>query len=83
MDQPSFSVRHSVEFLGFYLPPLALCAGGAVVLFIVLRWLLARLGLYRFVWHRPLFDLALLVMMVGAVSSLSSALPTSSLWPIR
>lgn len=67
MDLPSFSVRHSVEFLGFYLPPLALCAGGAIILFVVLRWLLARLGFYRFVWHRPLFNLALYVLLLGGV----------------
>jgi hypothetical protein len=67
MDPPSFSVRHSVEFLGFYLPPLVLCAGGAIVLFVILRWLLARLGLYRFVWHRPLFNLALYVVLLGGV----------------
>jgi hypothetical protein len=67
MDLPSFSVRHSVEFLGFYLPPLALCAAGAVVLFVILRWQFARLGLYRFVWHRPLFNLALYVLLLGGV----------------
>jgi Protein of unknown function (DUF1656) len=67
MDQPSFSVRQSVEFLGFYLPPLVLCAGGAAVLFLILRWLLARLGLYHFVWHRPLFNLALYVLLLGGV----------------
>jgi hypothetical protein len=67
MDMPSFAVRHSVEFLGFYLPPLALCAVGAVVLFVILRSLLARFGLYRFVWHRPLFNLALYVLLLGGV----------------
>lgn len=67
MDLPSLSVRHSVELLGFYLPPLALCAGGAIILFAVLRWLLARLDLYRFVWHRPLFNLALYVLLLGGV----------------
>lgn len=67
MDLPSFAVRHSVEFLGFYLPPLVLCAIGAVVLFGILRWQLARSGLYRFVWHRPLFNLALYVLLLGGV----------------
>jgi len=67
MDMPSLSVRHGVEFLGFYLPPLALCAGGAIVLFGILRWLLARFGLYRFIWHRPLFNLALYVLLLGGV----------------
>jgi hypothetical protein len=67
MDLPGFSVRHSVEFLGFYLPPLLLCAGSAAVVFVLLRQLLARAGLYRFVWHRPLFDLALYVLLLGGV----------------
>jgi hypothetical protein len=67
VELPNLSVRHSVEFLGFYLPPLALCAGGAIVLFVILRWLLARLGLYRFVWHRPLFNLALYVLLLGGI----------------
>jgi hypothetical protein len=55
----------------------------ALPLTALLRRILTRVGLYRFVWHRPLFDLALLVMMVGAVVSLSSIIPTSSLWPPR
>jgi hypothetical protein len=67
MGLPPLSVRHTVEFLGFYLPPLALCAAVAVVLFLALRWLLARLGLYRFVWHRPLFNLALYVVLLFGV----------------
>lgn len=67
MDLPSLSVRHSVEFLGFYLPPEALCAGGAVVLFLLFRWLFARFGLYQFVWHRALFNLALYVLLLGGV----------------
>lgn len=61
------SVRHGVELIGFYLPPLALCAAVAIVLFLVLRGLLGRFGLYRFVWHRPLFDLAIYVVLLGSV----------------
>jgi hypothetical protein len=32
-----------------------------------LRRLLRWIGFYRFVWHRPLFDFALLVIVLGAV----------------
>jgi Protein of unknown function (DUF1656) len=67
MSLPSLEAFHTVEFLGFYLPPAMLWAGGAVVPFAVLRWLLARFGFYRFVWHRPLFNLALYVLLAGAV----------------
>ena len=41
-----------------------------------LRRLLAGLGLYRLVWHRPLFDLALYVLLLGAVVSV--AVPLTS-----
>ncbi len=33
----------------------------------VLRRLLLWCGAYRLVWHRPLFDLALLVIVLGGV----------------
>ncbi len=67
MGLPSLTAFHTVEFLGFYLPPLVLWAGGAVIPFVILRWLLGRFDLYRFVWHRPLFNLALYVLVVGGV----------------
>jgi hypothetical protein len=40
-------------------------------LVIVIRRILARLGAYSLVWHRGLFDLALYVLLLGAVSSLT------------
>jgi hypothetical protein len=67
MDLPSLAAFHTVEFLGFYLPPLALWAGGALIPFAVLRSLVERFGLYRFVWHRSLFNLALYVLLMGGV----------------
>jgi uncharacterized protein DUF1656 len=66
MSLPSLAVFHSVEFLGFYLPPMLLWAGAAVIPFAALRWLLERLDLYRFIWHRSLFNLALYVLLVGS-----------------
>ncbi|MBN8904626.1 MAG: hypothetical protein BGO51_26640 [Rhodospirillales bacterium 69-11] len=35
-----------------------------------LRRLLERAGAYRYVWHRPLFDLALLVVLLGGIVAL-------------
>jgi hypothetical protein len=37
-----------------------------------LRRLLHWAGLYRMVWHRPLFDLALLVIVLGCVVAIAS-----------
>ena len=67
MDLPTLAVFHTVEFLGFYLPPLTLWAGGALIPFAVLRWTVQQFGLYRFVWHRSLFNLALYVLLMGGV----------------
>lgn len=33
--------------------------------------LFVRVGLYRLVWHRPLFDFALFVILWGAVSAVA------------
>ncbi len=62
---PHLSVFHDVELVGFYVSPLLLWAGAALIPFALLRWLLDRYGLYRFVWHRSLFNLALYVLLVG------------------
>lgn len=72
-----------IDLYGVFVSPLLIWVAIALPLTAILRRVLARVGLYRFVWHRPLFDLALLVMMIGAVNSLSSLMPTSSLWPFR
>jgi hypothetical protein len=57
-----------VDVFGVLLPPLLVWVGVALVISAGLRWVLARAGVYRFVWHRPLFDLCLLIILTGAVS---------------
>jgi hypothetical protein len=59
-----------IDVFGVYVPPLLVWVGIAFLLNTPLRWLLARLGLYRIVWHRPLFDLSLLVILTGLVNFL-------------
>jgi hypothetical protein len=65
MGLPGSVLFQDVEFVGFYLPPLLLWAGCAVIPFLIIRRLMERIGIYRFVWHRPLFNLALYVLLVG------------------
>ena len=67
MGLPNLATLHTVEFLGFYWPPLMFWACVALLLFAVVRSLLDRSGFYRFVWHRPLFNLALYVLFVGGL----------------
>lgn len=64
------------DLYGVFVPSLAAWMLLAFLLFLPLRRLLARAGLYRLVWHRPLFDLALYVVLLGAVVAL--ALPLTA-----
>ncbi|WPB56397.1 DUF1656 domain-containing protein [Xylophilus sp. GOD-11R] len=52
------------SFYGLYLPWLMLLAGGALLASWVLRRLLATAGVYRWVWHPALFDIALYVLVL-------------------
>jgi hypothetical protein len=56
-----------IDVYGVFVPTLLVCLGAALPLTAGLRRLLRWLGFYRFVWHRPLFDLALLVIVLGGV----------------
>jgi hypothetical protein len=60
-----------LNIYGVFVPALfawVLIAFGVLVL---LRQVLAWSGFYRLVWHRPLFDVALFVVLLGAVVSLA------------
>lgn len=59
-----------INLFGVLLPPLLVWIGAALLLSAALRWVLAKAGAYRFIWHRALFDLALLVALTGLVSFL-------------
>jgi hypothetical protein len=61
-----------IDLYGVFIPPLLVWVGAALPLTAVLRRLLRWFGLYRLVWHRPLFDFALLVIVVGALVAVST-----------
>ena len=56
---------------GVYVPALLIFAMIAFSLALAVRRVLDAADLYRFVWHRPLFDLALFVILFGAVTALA------------
>jgi hypothetical protein len=56
-----------IDVLGFYVPPIAAWALLALVPFLLFRWLLLISGLYRFVWHRALFNLALYLLILSGI----------------
>jgi hypothetical protein len=61
-----------INLYGVLLPPLLVWLGAGLAASAVVRFGLNRAGLYRFVWHRPLFDLAILVIATGAVAVLAN-----------
>jgi hypothetical protein len=61
-----------VSLYGLYVPPLLLLAVLALVVSRVLNLFLARLGLYRFVWHPALFDFSLFILVLGSLSFFAS-----------
>ncbi len=70
-------MRGEFDFFGVYLPPLlpaGLIAWGITVLLVRA---LNRVGFYRFVWHRPLANVALYVLVLGGtVFGLAALMPT-------
>lgn len=60
-------MKPEIDLYGVFIPTLALLALAAYLLSIVLRKLLDRIGFYKLVWHRPLFDIALLVCILAGL----------------
>jgi hypothetical protein len=58
-----------VDIYGVFVPILLVWGVIALVLTAVLRRVLARAGFYRLVWHRPLVDLSLLILIMSAVAA--------------
>ena len=56
-----------IDIFGVFFPALLVWTVLALALSALLRRGIERLGLYRFVWHPPLFDLALFVILLGGV----------------
>ena len=57
------------DIYGVYFPAFAVFAAIAFVLQVVIKRFLDACGVYRFVWHRPLFDLAMYVILLGVVTA--------------
>jgi hypothetical protein len=58
-----------IDVYGVFVPPLLAWGLIALIATGALRWVLTRLGAYRLVWHRPLVDLSLFVIILAAVAA--------------
>ncbi|QWW71139.1 DUF1656 domain-containing protein [Rhizobium sp. WYJ-E13] len=61
-----------LDLYGVFLPSLGVFALLAYGVFRALAWLLGKVGFYSAVWHRPLFNLALYISLVGMFSVASN-----------
>jgi len=58
---------HEIDLYGMLISPILLWMNIAFIVTGVLCHLIGRFGLYRFIWHKPLFDLALMVIVTGGI----------------
>jgi protein AaeX len=56
------------DIYGIFVPALAIFAIIAFLLAFIVRSFLDIIGFYHLVWHRPLFDLCIFVILFGAVT---------------
>ena len=54
-----------IDVGGIYVAPIVVYAVAAIPLFLILRWVLGRLGVLRNIWHPALFELAVYVTLLS------------------
>lgn len=52
---------------GVLTPTLIVLAALACLVWMLLKKVLVRIGVYRYVWHPPLFEVAVYVLILGAL----------------
>ena len=63
-----------LDIYGVYIPIFVVVAAVAFLLQILLKRVLDACGLYRFLWHRALFDLAIYVILLGLVTAAAASI---------
>ncbi|MDQ2104607.1 DUF1656 domain-containing protein [Azospirillum isscasi] len=61
-----------IDVYGLFIPPLLILAVVAWFVSGLLRRGLRAVGFYGWVWHPPLFDLALYVLVLSALTALTA-----------
>jgi len=63
-----------LDIYGVYVPIFVVVAAVAFLLQILLKRVLDACGLYRFLWYRALFDLAIYVILLGLVTAAAASI---------
>ena len=62
------------DIYGVYFPAFVVFAAIAFVIQLAIKRLLDACGVYRFVWHRALFDVGLYVIVLGVVTATAATI---------
>ncbi|MFP3568477.1 DUF1656 domain-containing protein [Paraburkholderia sp. SIMBA_030] len=65
-----------IDIFGVFVPAVLVLMLIAYLINLVIRTALTRVGFYRFVWHRSIFDLGIYVLVLGLVVVVSHRLIT-------
>lgn len=68
-------MSHEIDIYGVFVPAILVWSLIALVVSALAQRFLHRVGAYRWIWHRSLFDMALFVIALGAVWALAIRLP--------
>lgn len=68
------AVIGELDIYGVYIPIFVVVAAIAFLVQILLKRVLDACGLYRFLWHRALFDLAIYVILLGLVTAAAASI---------
>lgn len=60
-------MKYEIDLFGVLVPSLLVWVVAAYLILVVLRGLFKRVGLYRHVWHRALFDFSIYVCLLGGI----------------
>ncbi|ASW02360.1 DUF1656 domain-containing protein [Paraburkholderia aromaticivorans] len=65
-----------IDIFGVFVPAVLVLMLLAYLINLAIRTVLTRVGFYRFVWHRSIFDLGIYVLVLGLVVVVSHRLIT-------
>ena len=57
-----------INLLGVYVAPISVLMVAAWVITIALRWVAARFGLLRYVWHPALFAASIYLIVLSSIT---------------
>lgn len=66
----SLSLFKEINFCGIYLAPFFVCLLVTGLLYAPLHWLWDRVSIQQWVWNRPVFEMALFIILLALVTFL-------------